>query len=128
MIPRYASFVFFVLFLFSLLIAFYTGIIDDNIQKVIFPAFSPYQLPALIIGNIPSLGKASADIIPPPPHLFCRENWLSPVILATWDLGRLELWDGLNWKGVYHQTEGILWPHYCPRAIGGGSPEEVSLL
>ena len=66
MIPRYASFVFFVLFLFSLLIAFYTGIIDDNIQKVIFPAFSPYQLPALIIGNIPSLGKASADIIPPP--------------------------------------------------------------
>ena len=73
MIPRYASFVFFVLFLFSLLIAFYTGVIDDNIQKVIFPAFSPYQLPALIIGNIPSLGRASADIIPPPPPILPGE-------------------------------------------------------
>ena len=54
---------------------------------------------------------------------FCRENWLSPVIQATWEA--IELWDGLNWNGSYHQTEGNLWSHYGPPAKERSTEEVV---
>ena len=52
-----------------------------------------------------------------------RENWHSPVIQAI--LGRLELWDGLKLKGLYHLEEGYVWPHYSRRTVRI-STEEVN--